>query len=186
MNGKPTQGSYRAGRLLVAAVCIVIGAVAVLVLRPASADRSSSFAPEVGHRAPLFSLPTLAGQPGHLRDYLGHPLLLQFWAVNCPSCTRERPALTLASRSFRAKGGVVLGVDAFLEPPSLVGPYVRRNAEPYSTILLDPDGRVVLGAYHIRDVPTSVFIRRDGTINSISIGPLDAVHFEAEFHALGA
>jgi hypothetical protein len=94
--------------------------------------------------------------------------------------------MALASRSFRAKGGVVLGVDAFLEPPGLVGPYVRRNPEPYSTILLDPDGRVVLGAYHIHDVPTSIFIRRDGIIDSILIGPLDIAHFEAGFHALGA
>ena len=159
------------------------------LLRPAAPDRSAAPAPLVGHPAPGFSLPTLrgtvAGPSVELRRYRGTPLLLQFWAVDCPSCVAERPALLRAGRAFNARGGRVIGVDAYIEPPSLVGPYVRLHAEPYDPILLDPNGAVIY-RYRVAYVPSSYFIGADGVIRAVVVGQMSEATLGREFRRIEA
>lgn len=40
----------------------------------------------------------------------GAPLLVNCWATWCPPCVAELPDLLAATRDFRARGGVVLGI----------------------------------------------------------------------------
>jgi peroxiredoxin len=163
---------------------ITLAAVALQVPRQANRSDLSRPAPAIGHPAPDFLLPSLTGGRGGIRAFRGHPILLQFWAVNCPSCVKEQADLLAASRTFKARGGAVVGVDAYLEPPSVVKAYTRLHPLPYTSILLDPDGQVVLGQYHLIGVPTSYFIRRDGTIASISVGQMNKAAFTTAFDAI--
>lgn len=174
--------------VLLTLVLLALGALAGL-LRPAAPDSSAVPAPLVGHTAPDFSLPTLrgtaAGPSVELRRYRGTPLLLQFWAVDCPSCVAERPALLRAGRAFNARGGRVIGVDAYIEPPGLVGPYVRLHPEPYDPILLDPNGDVIY-RYRVTYVPSSYFIGADGVIRAVVVGQMSEAAFDREFRRIEA
>lgn len=179
--------SFRAPSGLIGLAALAgLAAALVFLLRPAGPGDSARAAPAVGHPAPVFALPTMGGGTADLRRFLGRPLLLQFWAVDCTSCAAERADLLRASRPFQASGGLVLGVDAYLEPPDLVRGYVRTHPEPYDLIWLDPDGAVVFGRYRIVGVPTSFFIDRQGTIRTLHVGQMTQGQISRALHGIEA
>lgn len=63
--------------------------------------------------APGITLPRLDGTgETSLDDFRGKVVVLNFWASWCEPCKREAPMLEQAWRRYRARGLVVLGVDA--------------------------------------------------------------------------
>src|SRR4051794_15621614 len=62
----------------------VMGVFLGLVLKPAGSSQLAAAGPVVGSPPADFTLPDLSGQPISLHRFLGRPLLLQFWAVDCP------------------------------------------------------------------------------------------------------
>ena len=52
-----------------------------------------------------------------LADFRGHPVLLHFWAVGCPSCAAEYPDFSRVVAAYAPKGVRVVAVDAWGEAP---------------------------------------------------------------------
>jgi peroxiredoxin len=48
----------------------------------------------IGQRAPTFVLNDITGRPVSLQDYLGQPVLLNFWSAECPFVERVDRALS--------------------------------------------------------------------------------------------
>ena len=61
--------------------------------------------------APDFALPDLEGRTHRLADYRGRPLLVTFWAVWCPPCRRELPALAALSQAVAGAGIAVIAIN---------------------------------------------------------------------------
>src|SRR5579862_4297659 len=78
---------------------------AFLVLRPSSAPSM------VGRAAPDFILTGADGRPLHLAALRGHPVLLNFWGVQCIYCRTEMPLLQQAYLRYHNQGLVIVGVD---------------------------------------------------------------------------
>ncbi len=173
-------------RLFIWPLCflIVVSTIIFLLIRPASPSEQQSAGPVVGQAVPSFSLPALDGRQSGPGQFRGQPLFLQFWAVNCTSCAHERLGLLQASAPFLHQGGIALGVDAYLETPGMVRAYLKSHREPYTTILLDPNGAVVFGKFHVIGVPTSLFIDRQGIIRKVVIGEMTARGFHDAFNQL--
>ncbi|MGH2346840.1 MAG: TlpA family protein disulfide reductase, partial [Chloroflexota bacterium] len=142
--------------MIVSGACALVigGAILFFLLKPADSAQRATAGPVVGGPVADFSLPALSGRQTALHEFLGHPMLLQFWAVDCPSCAAERPALLRAAAPFVAKGGLAIGVDAYMENADMVRAYLTDHREPYTTILIDAAGSVVYGKFHIGGVPT--------------------------------
>lgn len=170
-------------RMFIWPVCAltVLAVILFFLLKPASPTEQTAAGPVIGRLVADFTLPTLAGKPASLHQYLGHPLFLQFWAVDCTSCAQERPALLRAIAPFLRRGGLSLGVDAYLETPALVRSYLTTHHEPYTTIFLDPNGGVVFGTFHVVGVPTSLFIDRKGIVRKVAIGEMSESAFRQAF-----
>lgn len=67
--------------------------------------------PEIGSKAPSFSLKSDAGQVIKLSQFKGKPVVLYFYPKDdTPGCTKEACAFRDASEGLTAKGAVVLGV----------------------------------------------------------------------------
>src|SRR5271165_4623593 len=53
---------------------------------------------------PEMTLPDPAGKRHSLRDYVGHPLIINFWATWCAPCRREMPLLGQLRGQYRRDG----------------------------------------------------------------------------------
>lgn len=67
--------------------------------------------PEVGEKAPAFTLPDQSGKPVKLSDYKGKAVVLYFYPKDdTPGCTREACAFRDEHSALVKAGAVVLGV----------------------------------------------------------------------------
>ena len=106
---------------------------------PAEPDDQSAGAPEAAPSRPIpdtvpdLGMPDLGGKEKSLRDFLGHPLIINFWATWCAPCRREIPLLQQLRRAYQGDGLVVVGIAVDFR--TAVAEYVRR--QPIDYPLLD-------------------------------------------------
>ncbi len=151
-----------------------LGALAVALLYGcASAQDVGSSAPAnnplVDKPVPSFVVPRLDGGTGSLRDYRGRTVLANVWATWCPPCRHEMPSLQRLSRAYAQRGLVVVGLDQG-EANDVVSRYLRSVGVTYP-ILMDGDQRYG-AAFMVVGLPTSVFVRRDGTVAAVVDGEM--------------
>jgi cytochrome oxidase Cu insertion factor (SCO1/SenC/PrrC family) len=121
-----------------------------------------------GGRAPGFSLESTDGRKVGLADLAGQPLVINFWASYCPPCRAEMPLL---QRSV----GALTNVRLVLVNEGDSGQAARdflSSVGIQQAALLDSDlgvGR----AYGVVPLPTTVFVRADGSIAGRQVGELD-------------
>jgi thiol-disulfide isomerase/thioredoxin len=115
--------------------------------------------------APAFDLKDPQGRPQRLADYLGKPVILNFWATWCPPCREEMPSMQRAHQALAADGVAVIAVnvgddaqavDDFLFEIPVDFPLPldldSKVAQRYplkglpTTYVIDPQGRLVYSA----------------------------------------
>jgi peroxiredoxin len=141
--------------------------------------------PNIGERAPDFTLSDLHGKPVSLHSFLGRPVLLHFWAVDCPSCRAEQASYLQAIHNLGAKAPAILAIDAWGESASYVAPYVREAGLP-GTVLIDPPHSVFDSLYQGQGTPTSFYIDVQGVIRQVVIGPQAFKDIIANARLIGA
>ena len=138
----------------------VIGAIILTTGRPVE-----------GNAAPAFSVARL-GQSGStvsLGDFRGRPVVMNFFASWCPPCRDELPILSAAQR--RLGGSVVfLGIDVADSTPAALD-LVRASGVTYP-LGVDPDYKVADSLYHLRGLPSTVFIDAKGNVAATVLGQL--------------
>lgn len=141
----------------------------------ASADRSGSStsgkipAAQQGFLAPGFTLKTPGGESVALSDLRGQAVLVNLWATWCPPCRAEMQAIEKIYQEYKGQGFQVLAVNmTYQDDPFAIVPFVEREKLTFP-ILLDETGEMA-AAYELRSLPSSYFIRRDGTIDEVVIG----------------
>lgn len=155
------------------------GAVLLALLAVAAGALADEPAPELGRRAPDFTLPDLAGKPVRLADYRGkRAVLINFWATWCLPCREEMPTLEKLWQERRASLEV-LGVNLDTVGAAKVRAFVRELGLTFP-ILLDP-ALAVGRTYRIRALPASFIVDRDGVVRHREIGYRDWTDRESRF-----
>ena len=128
-----------------------------------------------GTEAPDFAFVLDDGRKLTLSDLRGRPVMLNFWATWCPLCRAEMPEIV--GHAAENEDIVVIAVNVQEDLDT-----VRAFAEEYDMQILvarDADGRL-RDLFHVRGMPTSIFIDRDGNISSTWAGMLDAQQLTAQ------
>ncbi|MBK8021329.1 MAG: TlpA family protein disulfide reductase [Chloroflexi bacterium] len=163
--------------LLAAAVACWMAAAAVVLMTglPERAAYSGVVtsggvrsAPEIGALAPPFRTSSLNGEADSA-DWLGQPVVLNFWATWCVPCAVEMPELQQVHEAFETVR--VIGVNLGESPAA-----VQNWAETYGLtfeLAFDPDGSIAR-LYALRGQPSTFVIAPDGKIRHIYFGATDS------------
>lgn len=147
------------------ALALVLGLLGLLVWKIVSDEGPVA---RVGEPVPHFDLPNLDGD-GRIMvaDYVGQPLVINFWATWCLPCRNEAPLLEAAWREYRGRGVVVIGVDTndFTRDAK---EFVEEFDVTYP-IAYDGPGRL-WDPWGLTALPETFIVARDGTILEHRIG----------------
>ena len=119
----------------------------------------------VGQAAPLFSLPTLDGGQYALKDALGKPVVLAFWASWCGPCRAELPALSDMAAKRDDITVLTINVDKEKSKARKFLSGIRMDLP----VLLDSDARL-MGQLGVWTMPTSFVVDANGTLKFTKVG----------------
>jgi cytochrome c biogenesis protein CcmG, thiol:disulfide interchange protein DsbE len=127
--------------------------------------------PLIDKPAPQFSLAKLDEPTAMLgtADMKGQVWLLNVWASWCVSCREEHPLLVELAKT---KLVPIIGLD-YKDQPGPGKQWLVQNGDPYTTSVMDRDGRVGID-YGVYGVPETFVIDKAGTIRYKQIGPITA------------
>lgn len=133
--------------------------------------------PLIDKLAPPFTLAQLHQPDAQIsdKDLLGQVWVLNVWASWCVACRAEHEVITRLARMNLAQ---VIGLN-YKDPPDEARRWLQQFGDPYSTSLMDQDGRVGID-WGVYGVPETFIIGRDGLIKYKHIGPITDESLEAE------
>jgi peroxiredoxin len=149
---------------VLAAICL-LGAVAWWL------TYTKSFAPNA-------AFTTLKGERLAINELKGKPVLITFWATDCPSCIEEIPDFIALYQQFNKNGLQIIAVAMPYDPPSRVQTLARERQLPYA-VALDLDGSLVRAFGDVQLTPTTFLIDRRGVIVMHKVGTVDLVSLKA-------
>lgn len=158
---------WRRGRPRTAGALLGLVLVGAVLLWPRPGNPAPAARPGDFRLAAYQGQDVLGGQQASFSHVLGlgKPVILNFFAGQCPSCRVEMPGLQRAADAYRGRA-VVVGLD--------VGPFVGLGDHQDAVRLLRelkisyPAGyaldAIPLSTYQVLGMPTTVFFNRSGKV----------------------
>ncbi len=150
--------------LLFGLIWIYVGTV-----MPGGSKNQGIPAPQVGFKAPDFTLNTPTGESYTLSDLYGRPILINFWASWCGPCREEMPAMQKLWEEYEEQGFIVLAINTTHQDNYQDAVDFASQLNLTFPILMDIDGHVS-ALYQLRATPTSLFVDREGIIQEVVLG----------------
>lgn len=153
-----------------------------LPVSAAADDGAESVGPSENDPLPPINLPDADGRVWSNRDLDGKPVLLNFWATWCGPCRDEMPIFDEMQKKYGARGFTVLAVSLDREGWDVVRPYIAEREWSYPVFVADESVEKEFGK--ITSLPTTYFVRRDGTIETKHVGGLSESHIVRHVESL--
>ncbi len=157
-------------RTLLAALCVfelTATAARVDARRKAEAPATGLRAIAFERRPPDFAFRTPAGV-AHLRDYVGAPVVVNFWATWCQPCAAVLEAFARMHDAFGTRVPL-LAISA--EPPGVAQAYL--TAHRIEAIPIEDDEHRITDLYTVTAIPVTLVLKGDGTVTHVSVGQID-------------
>jgi len=176
--------------LTLLAAFLSLGAALALLLHAGLPNRADytgyrvgvglAMAPEIGARAPAFTLPTTRSEPLALERARGANTIINFWATWCQPCRRE---MTELQTLYEMENGRlrILAVNLG-ESAETVRNWVKHLGLTYD-VLLDP-GKDVARRYQVRGLPSTYLLDPAHRIQRVYYGALRYEQLQADLMRL--
>jgi peroxiredoxin len=122
--------------------------------------------------APDVTFITISGGNIELKAQHGKPVIVTFWATDCPACIKEIPHLKELYNVYHNRGLEIIAVAMYYDPPNHVVAMTQAKQLPYD-IALDLQGEHARAFGEVRLTPTTFLIAPDGTVNLKKTGSFD-------------
>ena len=119
---------------------------------------------------PDFQLPDAQGKMTSLKQQLGHPVFLNFWATWCPPCREEIPSMERLNEVLGGKDFVMLAINTDENVKDLEA-FVKEHPHNF-TVLSDADGKIQQ-LYKVFKFPETFILDRQGHIVEHIVGARD-------------
>jgi len=152
-------------RNILLALILIVGLFAMNWL-----NTSSSMRPDL-------SFTDIDGQQHSLSQYTGKPILLTFWATDCPGCIQEMPDLIALYDQYTDQGLIM--IDVAMAHDSLQHIRAMRDDRKLPFIITwDNNAEIAMAFDNVRVTPTHFLITAEGEITMRKIGNinLDVMH----------
>ncbi len=115
---------------------------------------------------------SLTGSQYDLNDWRGKPVLVTFWASDCPSCLQEMPILIDLYRQYHDRGLEMIAITQYYDPPSHVVALSKVQQLPYPVALdITANHAQVFGGISL--IPSTLLISPDGVVVKRTTGLLN-------------
>jgi peroxiredoxin len=130
-----------------------------------------------------FTLQDMNGADVRLADYRGKALIVNFWATWCAPCLLETPELVDLAREYEDQGLAILGI-SYDDSPEQVRKFAEQFDVPYP-LLIGRGRDDVFEAFGLgAGLPTTVFIRPDGTVAARLEGIMTKAWFQEKIDGM--
>jgi len=123
--------------------------------------------------APDFTVYDIDGNEVHLSDYIGKPIVLNFWASWCGPCKSEMPEF---QEKYKELNGdvqflMVNMTDGSRETVEIASEFIKGEGYTFP-VLYDTQSNAAY-LYSVYSLPTTYFIDKDGYIVAYAAGAID-------------
>jgi len=133
---------------------------------------------------PELSFTDIDGKQHSLSQYKGKPILLTFWATDCPGCIQEMPDL-IALHDNYTKQGLTM-IDVALAHDSLEHIKGMRDDRKLPFIITwDNDKSIAQAFDNVRVTPTHFLISPEGEITMRKIGNINISYIREKLQEMG-
>jgi peroxiredoxin len=146
---------------------IILAAIAFILL--ALIGCSTAKIPEVGDKAPDFTLESIDSESISLSDFQGKTVLIVFTSVNCKECEEQMPYLIGAYQQANGEL-VVLDIYHMIYDARIIKDYVTKKQFTTFPALPDPNNKVANSYGATRFPPTNFIIDTAGIIRYKKVG----------------
>ena len=139
--------------------------LALVLISVVALNRIATHVPEV-------TFTTITGQKIALNALRGKPVIVTFWATDCPGCITEIPLLIDLYSQYHQQGLEIIAVAMHYDPPNHVIAMTQDQQLPYP-VALDLTGEHAHAFGDVQLIPSTFLITPDGLIVLKKIGILN-------------
>lgn len=137
------------------------------------------------NKAPDFTVYTIAGDEVHLSDFVGKPVILNFWASWCGPCKSEMPLFQEMYDTYGEEIAFVVVnlTDGYSETVETAQAYIDEAGYTFP-VYFDTDQDAAY-TYYVMSIPTTYFIDAEGNMIAYGQGALSEESFKQGLSMLG-
>jgi len=157
---------------------LVFIALLLLLFMGSLVEKSQPIVP-----APAVSFTTLHGEKLSLAQWRGKPVLVTFWATDCPSCIQEVNDFIDLYQQFHSNGLEIIAIAMAYDPPNHVVEMTKMKQIPYP-VALDLRSEHARAFGGVPFTPTTFLIDPAGNIVFSKVGRFDLTAMQQRLQQL--
>lgn len=127
---------------------------------------------ETPRKAPDISFDAPNGRRAQIADFIGHPLLINFWATWCGPCAVELPSLLRLAKAMKRDGLMVIPIALDRGGWNTAETFLKDRDLSELTAYADPTMKISQ-AFTVGGLPTTVLVDENGFEIGRLVGPAE-------------